>query len=390
MKKILTGRQAGMLLFISIISLKFLVFPALTTTYAKRDAYISIFTYLVLELLIIVAILMFIKKYPNLTFKQAINISLGKVFAKIVFAILFIYFFIKTLFLIKETHNYFLEVIFDELPWFYFTMPLTVFLCYVMSKSIKCMARSIEILFWFVIICIGITTIAPLHRIDFFNIFPVLENGVMPVVNGMFYSSFSFGDFLVLMLFMGRINVNKGSIKKLLLFAIFCVLFVTIFYTVFIAIFDNSGVNHILALSDISVRSSYPYTQEKLDWLAILIWTITLLFQVGVYAILTKNCLNEVITFKYKAVPIGIIAGLLFIASLFLYLNLELMVKIASSIPFVICVIGVHTLVVVLLIVCFIVLKCKHYRSDNFNNQNNNKHVQVSKHKKVLASGDRL
>jgi spore germination protein KB len=362
MKKILTGRQAGMLLFISIISLKFLVFPALITTYARRDAYISIFASLTIEFAIIIAILLFINRYPNVTFKDVISMCFGKVFAKIIYVILFVYFFCKTLFLIKETHNYFLEVIFDSLPWFFFTMPLTVFICYVMSKSIKSMARSVEIMFWIIIVCVGATTLAPLHRIDILNIFPMLEYGVKPAISGMIYSSFSFGDFIVLLLFMGKINVEKGAVKKIFWYAFGCVIFVTIFYVVFVAIFDNSGVKHISALSDISVRSSYPYTQEKLDWLAVLIWTIILIFQVGVYATLTKDCLNEVICFKFKTVPIAIIAGALFIASLFLYLNLELIIKVISSVPFIASVISIHILLAIILVSVFIILHFKHLK----------------------------
>lgn len=371
MKKLLNSRQLSMVLFICVVSLKFLVFPALTTKYAGRDAYISIFFYLIIEFAIVLFVLLFMKGYPNLTFKDAITKSIGEVFAKIVYFILFLYFLFKTLFLIKETHNYFLEVIFDELPWFYFTMPLTAFLCFVMSKSMMSMARTIEILFWFIIISIGLTSIAPAYRIDMLNIFPVLEHGVWPVVNGMFYSTFSFGDFLVLMMLMGRVKFEKDTIKKVLWFGVFCIIFVTTFYIIFIAIFDNSGVNHILALSDISVRSSYPYTQEKLDWLAILIWTITLLYQIGVYAIITKNCLVEVIPFKKKSIPIAIIAGLLFILSFVLYLNLELMIKIVSSVPFLIAILSIHVAIPILLLICFLILNGKSDSKRKSNKSNN-------------------
>ena len=361
MKKLLTTRQLSMTLFICVISLKFLVFPALSTKYAGRDAYIAIFFYLLIEFSIILLILQIMKKYPNHTFKDIISDTLGKYTAKIIYAVLFIYFLAKTLFLIKETHNYFLEVIFDELPWFYFTMPLTAFLCFVMTKNTKVMSRTIEIMFWIIIITIGVTSISPSYRIDMFNILPMFENGISPVLNGMFYTTFSFGDFLVLILFMGKVDMSKG-ISKIIYYGILCIIFVTAFYIMFIAIFDNSGINHILALSDISVRSSYPYTQEKLDWLAILIWTIILLYQIGVYAILTKNCICEVIHFKYQASPIAIIATILFISSLLLYFNLELVVRVSSSVPFLICVIAIHILVPLILIIATVIYHTKNSR----------------------------
>ena len=204
-----------MILFISVISLKFLVFPALTTKFAGRSAYISIFFYLLIEFAVIMFVLWFVYKYKDHTFKQVLTMSFGDVFAKIVFAILFIYFLFKTLFLIKETHNYFLEVIFDELPWIYFTLPLTAYMCYVMSKSINIMARTIEIMFWVLIVCVGLTVLAPSYRIDLFNILPLFENGFTPLFNGMLYSSFSFGDFLILLLLMGKIDFSNKGVKRI-------------------------------------------------------------------------------------------------------------------------------------------------------------------------------
>jgi hypothetical protein len=231
----------------------------------------------------------------------------------------------------------------------------------IMTKSIKSMARTIELLFWFIIVCIGITAIAPSHRIDILNILPVLENGAMPVFRGMFFSSFSFGDFLVIMMLMGRVDFEKGAFKKIILYGVFCIIFVTIFYIMFVATFDNAGVNHILALSDISVRSSYPYTQEKLDWLAILIWTIVLLFQIGMYSLLAKNAFCEVFDFKSNTLPIAIISITLFLSSLLLYFNLEFLVKVVSSVPFLISIISLHVVLLIILLVVFLLLVRKGY-----------------------------
>lgn len=359
MKKLLTSRQLSMILFVSVISLKFLVFPAITTKFAGRSAYISIFLYLLLEFAIIVFILMFIKRYNNYTFSEVLTLTFGKVFTKIIFIILFVYFICKTLFLIKETHNYFLEVIFDDLPWIYFTLPLMVFISYVMTKSINIMARTIEIMFWGLVVCVGLTVLAPSYRIDLFNILPLFENGVTPVLNGMLYSSFSFGDFLVLLLFMGKIDFSNKGFKRVCFYGVFCLIFVTAFYVVFTAIFDNTGINHILAISDISVRSSYPYTQEKLDWLAILVWAVILISQIGVYSIVTKNCLKEVVSFKNEYIPIFVISGVLFLLSIVLYFNLELLIKIATSYPFVISVISLHIVIIVIVIIMSCVLKFK-------------------------------
>lgn len=376
MKKIMTARQLSMILFMSIIALKFLIFPALTTKYAGRDAYIVVFIMLILEFLVILATILILKANPDLTFKEILTNAFGVVVTKIVFAILFVYFFCKTLFLIKETHNYFLEVIFDELPWLYFTVPLTVFLCYTMTKSIKTLARSIEIMFWCIIIALIIMTFTPLFKTDILNIFPMFEYGFTPTFNGIVYSVFSFGDYLVMFIFMGKVTLSKGSVKTIIWYMLFCIAFVTMFYIVFVSLFGNSGINHTLAVSDISVRGTYPYTQEKLDWITILIWTIVLIFQIGVYSIITKECLLEVYKPKYEMIMIYAIAISWFFLSLALYLNLELVVKIATSTPLVIAIWSVNIIVLLLFFLGYIIYLVKNKKSSTnkvINNKSKNK-----------------
>lgn len=397
MKKMLTSRQTAMLLFMSIISLKFLVFPALISKYSQKDSYIVVFLFLMIEIMVMFFILMFIKKYPNLTFKEVLTNTFGEVFSKIIYIVLFIYFLFKTLLLTKETHNYFLEAIFDELSWWFFILPLTIFITYVMTKNIKILARTIEILFWFLVVSVGISFVAPLYNIDLLNIFPVFENGVYPIFNAMFYSVFSFGDYLLLILFMGKIKFEKSTVKKIMSYMIFCLIFITIFYIVFVALFNNSGINHILAISDISVRSGYPYSQEKLDWLAILIWTIALLFQIGFYALVTKNCFDEIIKIKNKMIPALIISSVLFVFSMILYLNLELTLKIATSIPFIISALVIQIAIPLILLICFIVLKYKKFEDKNnlkhettFENNNFEKPSKKNKNSTTKKGGARV
>ena len=101
-------------------------------------------------------------------------------------------------------------------------------------------------------------------------------------------------------------------------------------------------------------------------------WAIVLLFQIGVYSIVTKNCFNEIIKFKNNYVSIYIIAGLFFVLSLLLYFNLELVIKICTSLPFVISVISVHLFIVGILIVSMVVLKINNNNSKNFTFKNKN------------------
>ena len=105
MNKLLTSRQVSIILFISVVSLKLLVFPALVTREAGRDAYVSIFLYLIIEFIFVLLVLLFMRRYPHISFREAISTTLGDITSKIVYFVLFVYFLFKTLFLIKETYQ---------------------------------------------------------------------------------------------------------------------------------------------------------------------------------------------------------------------------------------------------------------------------------------------
>lgn len=67
MKKI-NARQAGMLIFFNIISLKFITYPAIFSKYAKQDAYIAVAINILIDLTILAILIKISKKDVNKTF----------------------------------------------------------------------------------------------------------------------------------------------------------------------------------------------------------------------------------------------------------------------------------------------------------------------------------
>ena len=110
--KQLTMRQAGMTLSYSMVSIKFLVFPALLARFSGRDSYIVVAICFFLDLFFIGLILFTLYKFPNKTFKDIMTETYGSVITRICFFVIFIYMFIKAVLIIKEAHTYFLDTMF--------------------------------------------------------------------------------------------------------------------------------------------------------------------------------------------------------------------------------------------------------------------------------------
>ena len=259
-----------------------------------------------------------------------------RIFTKILYILLFIYFFWKSVVILKQAHNYFLEVLFDDINWLYFIAPLLTLLGYIAYKNLRTIARSVEIFFLIILIGISLSMFLSLDRIDIANLFPLLPDSPVPILHSIARCSFSFGDFLLLTIFMGKIELGKKSIKKIYFYIIGAIMFVVQFYLLFIAIFGDTAISQNLALSELSLSSTRPATIGRLDWMTIIIWTITLILQAGILLYCCKICLEIVFHFKNSYTALTIIELLLLLTIVVLYLSLEQTLRLVTSIPFVI------------------------------------------------------
>ena len=88
----LTNRQLGVVISLSIISLKLFILPSLISYYALNDSYISVFISLMIEFVLILFVLKIMKCNPEKSLFEILQSKLGKVFPRIITAILAIFF----------------------------------------------------------------------------------------------------------------------------------------------------------------------------------------------------------------------------------------------------------------------------------------------------------
>ena len=119
----------------------------------------------------------------------------------------------------------------------------------------------------------------------------------------------------------------KGIVKKV------CTREV-IFYIIFVAMFGDISVNQGLAISDMPLHSNITSAISRLDWIIIIIWSITLIFQAGALFSMSCACLTESFKFKNKYIPAVAIIVSIFITAYHYYLDLEGILELIISLPF--------------------------------------------------------
>lgn len=356
----ISGMQCGVILFLTTISLKFLVFPSLFSKYAYRDVYFSVFLGLMIDLIFTIIVLKVISKNPHLTFKELITRSMGSIAAKTIMLLLFIHFFVKGIVIIKETHNYFNETLFEDIDWLFFIAPLFLLMAFMMLKDFRTIGRSLQFFGLIILGSLLFTIILPATEAKLSNLLPLFENGVAGIFKALFFCSFSFGDFLILFLLMGNIDYKKGTSKTILTYLICADVLIVTFYMVFSGIFGNLGLNHSLALSELIMYTSISTSTGTINWLNIMIWLIILFFEMGVMFNCSSKLLGQVFNFKTKYPAMFIVLTLILLSVIYLYLSLIKTLDIITSVPFVIYSLLIQISIPVLCVIATKLLSGKH------------------------------
>lgn len=202
----LTNRQIGVIISLSIISLKLFIFPALVSTYSQNNSYLSVFISLAIEFIFILLILWVMKKHPEKSLFQILELKLGKLFPRLLAAVLAVFFLGKSLIAMKEIQNFLIQLLFEHISWWKFALPIIALLIYILNKSFRTFARSVQFFYMFIFVGATITLILPIQEVRFFNLFPIMGEGFLPIIKGSFHTCFHFIDFFVLLILMGRVK----------------------------------------------------------------------------------------------------------------------------------------------------------------------------------------
>ena len=232
MKKLVSVRQLILILIISMVTLKVLFLPSLLAKDIGRDSYLFMLLMLVLDFLVLLTLLFIFNKNPQLSFFEVIQKMFGKVLAKIIMFLFFLFFLLKSWATFQTNLSYLNENLYTSLEWYIFAFPILITVFYIASFGVNSLARLVEIVAPIIIVGFIGSFAVGLFRADFSSLLPVMEKGFFTHIPTIFRYSFWFGDYMIFIVFFGNVKEEKGPIKKISISIIVSIILVVFFVCV--------------------------------------------------------------------------------------------------------------------------------------------------------------
>lgn len=182
---------------------------------AKNDAWLAILLggaggALLIGVYIAVALL-----NPSKTLVEILRERLGKVIGNVI-ALLYVWYFIHLAALVFRNFGEFIAVVtFPETPIVVVIGIFAVILVYAINSGVEVIGRLSELLVPVLPVVVLIICMAIITTHDFTAFFPILENGMTPVLKASFgLITFPFGESVVFLMLFPHLN-RKGNLKKI-------------------------------------------------------------------------------------------------------------------------------------------------------------------------------
>lgn len=298
MTKSISARQLSLIGFISAVSLKLTILPSLLFERSGVDALFSLLILTAIDFLEFGLIYYVLKRNQNIGLYQFLCNGVGKFLAKVVLFIIFVFYFFKMLTLSSGGYDYARLAIFKEAPFYLFLFIILVSSSSLVLFKSKSYGRTVEfcypiVAFMFILfLSISIFT-APLQDIR-----PLFTHSFTNILNTSFSFGLIGGNFIFMLLFMGKIKFGKKNTGTLLGHIVFGQLILFAFYLINYSIFKYTAIAHPHSISEIIQFLPLPSVLGNFDWFAVSVMLLLFTLQGGLFLLCMTYLATNVVEFK--------------------------------------------------------------------------------------------
>ena len=183
----ISNRQFSILIILFTIGTTTLIVPTVLSDPAKQDSWLASFVGICFGLLLIVIYKMLAGRYPDLTLAQYCEKILGKWLGKSLSLLFFVFYLLLTSCLLRIIGDLITTHILAETPiqavigLFVLTVILAV------RYGLETFSRSSEMLFPYVLLFFLLLSLFLLPQVESNRILPILENGINPILEGVYH-----------------------------------------------------------------------------------------------------------------------------------------------------------------------------------------------------------
>ena len=217
---IISRYQLWLLIVNFILGGSILILPGSIITIARQDAWLSFIIATMIGVLFSLILLSLSKRFPNMTIVHISEQILGKKIGKVI-GILYAWFFLNlSVLLISDAANYIGITALRNTPRIVLVIMAAILIYSVVYHGLEVLARSNSFLSFIAAIGFWFSILFSIPYMDTQKIYPILENGFLPVVKGAYpVTGFPFAELVVFMMVIPFVN-KKKHISKIFISAI--------------------------------------------------------------------------------------------------------------------------------------------------------------------------
>lgn len=195
----------------------------------------------------------------------------------------FLFFLLKTSFYILESNLLLKQTFYFEFNEWTALFLVLLFLFFTLTFSFKNFAKVAEMIKLPLFLFLMIVFLICILNLNLIETIPFFERGILPFKEGVSHSIFYFSDSLLLLLFVGKVKIEKNFTKEALVHffiaSLFVVFFVFSFYSIFgeVAFTKSLGILSIFELISMFTATSY------LEFMFTFVICLFLLFAISLY-----------------------------------------------------------------------------------------------------------
>ncbi|MDP4086959.1 MAG: endospore germination permease [Bacillota bacterium] len=207
----ISSLQMAIMMNPTILATILLLVPAITAKNAKQDLWISPIWASSIGFLCVFIAYQLNRLYPKETIIEYSEIILGKIFGKCLGAFYVIYYFHMTGIIVREYGEFVSGTFLNRTPLVAIIGAMMIVSAYAVNGGLEVIGRCSEIIVPVVSLLYIVICILLLKDLDFNNLFPIMENGLLPSFKGSIVPQSWFSEFiLVSFLFPYLADRNKG------------------------------------------------------------------------------------------------------------------------------------------------------------------------------------
>jgi len=297
--KTITKKQAMYLLLTCLVGTKFQRLPSFLADIAGKSFWVVLCLYILIDGIFLILSLKIINLGSGKRLYEVLENKTGKIFAKIIFVMLGVYFIMLAVLPYESVHEVFADIIFDSLPWKFFALFLLIAMGVIAVSGLKNIGRTCQLFFFLIMIGIFGLFALGVSTTDLTSILPITETIPSTILEGFYKSTLWFGNFTILYVLMGRIKDQEdGKFNGIKLSFFLSSLFVIFAFITYYGIYQEVTPLKRNWLTKVSQFALLSLDIGRLDWFLILFAELATIITSGIFVYCSSYCFRKVFNCK--------------------------------------------------------------------------------------------